>query len=136
MPVPVSFEGCYERISLAREHLNGLNEEIETYLASDPAETSLEMDGEEGYDTIEFRIKDEPPMRWSLVVGEVGYNLRAGLDHLVHQLAVWNGAHPDKDRTQFPMFTRHSDYAKTRGKGASWRTKMLKGIGKQHRAMI
>jgi hypothetical protein len=139
VPVPVSLEGCYERIARARENLDGLNRDIAVYLDSEPAQTTLKADIEDGRQVVEFEVLKDPPMRLSLMLGEVGYNLRAALDHLVFQLAVWNGApNPDEDRTQFPIFTNHAHYygATRKAQKNSWRVRMLKGLSTQHRTMI
>ena len=42
------------------------------------------------------------PIEWSVSVGEILYNLRSALDHLVWQLVLANGSQPGS-RTEFPI---------------------------------
>lgn len=57
---------------------------------------------------------DEPDTlyEYAVAVGEVAYNLRSGLDHLVWQLVLANGTDPDA-QTEFPIFREESGYRKT-----------------------
>jgi len=41
-----------------------------------------------------MKVREDPPLRWGIVVGEIVHNLRSALDHLVHQLALANGKTP------------------------------------------
>ena len=50
-----------------------------------------------------------PPIDWSVRVGEFAYNLRSSLDHLVWQLAESNGASPEEARTYFPIRRKPDD---------------------------
>ena len=56
---------------------------------------------------------DEPDTiyDYAVAVGEVGYNLRSGLDHLVWQLVLANGQTPGT-WTEFPTFWEESSYRK------------------------
>jgi hypothetical protein len=133
----VSLEGCFDRIKQARVHLDRLNEEINTFMKSDPCEvTVIETNVKERYQIISLKAFKETPNSWAITVGEVGYNLRSALDHLVYELALWNNSSPEADRTQFPIFLKFEDYWNKRGKRPSWRDAMLKGVAEQHRAMI
>ena len=55
--------------------------------------------------------RDEPETlyEYSVIVGEVAYNLRSSLDHLVWQLVIANGGIPDR-KNAFPIISRESDY--------------------------
>ncbi len=60
---------------------------------------------------------DEPDTlyEYAVAVGEVAYNLRSGLDHLVWQLVLANGETPDT-RTEFPIFQNESGYRESAGR--------------------
>ena len=60
---------------------------------------------------------DEPDTiyEYAVGVGEVAYNLRSGLDHLVWQLVLANEETPDT-RTEFPIFRKESDYRESAGR--------------------
>ena len=60
---------------------------------------------------------DEPDTLYdyAVAVGEVAYNLRSGLDHLVWQLVLANRGKPDT-QTEFPIFRNESDYQRAAGR--------------------
>ena len=49
------------------------------------------------------------PPGLEVVIGEMVYNFRCSLDHLVWQLVLSEGATPDH-RNEFPIFNDPSDY--------------------------
>jgi hypothetical protein len=51
-----------------------------------------------------MRIRDAPPIKWSIIIGEIVHNLRSALDHLAWQLVKANGEKPDRN-TGFPIFS-------------------------------
>ncbi len=69
-----------------------------------------------------------PPVEWSIIVGEILYNLRSALDHLVWQLVLANGQNPGR-HNEFPIVLNHESWGQTRGRA-------LKGVSQRHEAMI
>jgi len=137
----ISLEGCYQRIARGREQLDDLCQDVREFLESDPCEISLSQHVQRPFDflglqtaedQLKFKILKTPPLKWAMRIGEVGYNLRAALDHLVFQLAVWNNSNPEDKRTQFPIIIEPAQYFG----GRNWRKVMLKGVSQQHQAMI
>jgi hypothetical protein len=68
------------------------------------------------------------PQRFSILIGETIYNLRAALDYLVFDLAILDSGTPKKG-TQFPIDNTEEDFARHRGR-------FLKGLNIEHIARI
>jgi hypothetical protein len=51
----------------------------------------------------------DPPIQLALVAGEIAYQLRSALDHLVYQLIVANRQSPNR-LSQFPIFAARDKY--------------------------
>lgn len=64
------------------------------------------------------------PIDYSIRVGEIAYNLRSALDHLVWQLVIYNGREPSS-RNEFPIYSGEDQYS------ADIKHK-LNGIKQQH----
>ena len=68
------------------------------------------------------------PIELSITLGEILYNLRSSLDHLVWQLVLANGQTPGR-YNEFPITTDLQKWQETKGRA-------LKGISQRHEAMI
>ena len=76
-----------------------------------------------------YRSKNpEEPVIWSILVGEILYNLRSALDHLVWQLVLANGQTPGR-HNEFLIAIDHQRWLQ--GKGRT-----LTGVSPKHQAMI
>ena len=67
------------------------------------------------------------PIEWSIRIGEILYNLRSALDHLVWQLVLANGQKPSRSN-EFPITKDESDWSKNKNK--------LKGVAPRVEAII
>ena len=67
----------------------------------------------------------EPPEVFSVLVGEIVYNLRAALDHLVYELARMDSG-AEQAGTQFPIFSKAEAFNRQR----------LTGVSDAHVAML
>jgi hypothetical protein len=102
--------GINAKIARAREHLNTLEDETQRFFKPDSYIVAHEIEPE-SRDQI-WRLKSdlpEVPIRISIIVGDVLYNLRSALDHLAWQLVLANGDTPDR-RTAFPILRDPSHY--------------------------
>ena len=68
------------------------------------------------------------PVAWSVIVGEILYNMRSALDHLVWQLVLANSQTPGR-HNEFPI-------AKDLQHWEGDKARMLKGVSQRHQAMI
>lgn len=102
-PHPLS--GCQLKLDRAYEHVEALNREIAGFLKRKPYEPVGKFDRETSEYLVWMRVRDTPPVRWSIIIGEMVHNLRSALDHLAWQLVRANGGKPTRD-TGFPIFTQ------------------------------
>ena len=70
----------------------------------------------------------EAPVRWSILIGEILYDLRSALDHLVWQLVLNNEQTPGRHNA-FPITTDPQNWKQEKAR-------TLKGVSQRHRAMI
>ena len=70
----------------------------------------------------------EAPVRWSILIGEILYNLRSALDHMVWQLVLNNEQTPGR-HNEFPIAKNHQHWQQEKGR-------TLKGVSQRHQAMI
>ena len=70
----------------------------------------------------------EAPLRWSILIGEILYNLRSALDHMVWQLVLSNEQAPGR-HNEFPI-------AKNQQHWQQEKVRTLKGVSQRHQAMI
>lgn len=80
-----------KRLDWAREHIKGLEEEIDVYLTAEPPPQAmtLSLDPQSGRYAVKMYVKRGiPAERWSLKVGDVIHSLRSSLDNLAYSLCV------------------------------------------------
>jgi hypothetical protein len=79
-------------------------------------------------------VEREPDGDWGLDLGEIVGQARSALDLLVKQLVIDGGNTPIRANA-FPIFLDYGEYA-SKGRGKSWRERMLQGVAKKHRRLI
>jgi hypothetical protein len=97
-------ESARLKIIRAREHHDAIANHIAAYRSRNPYEIVVQPDGTE-----KVSIHEEPPRIISVLAGELLYQVRSALEHLVFELVKSNPsgiALPDgwEDRCQFPIF--------------------------------
>lgn len=104
-----SLANAYARVDRAREHLVALTREIDSFLSSvvyslsiGPAATGV------------FTDVGRMPALISILVGEILYNLRSGLDYLVYELAYLDSGQI-QEQTQFLIEDREAGWENKRG---------------------
>ena len=70
----------------------------------------------------------EASIEWSVIIGEILYNLRSALDHLVWQLVIANRQTPGRNN-EFPIAVDQEAWLRAK-------ERVLKGVSKRHKAMI
>jgi len=95
------------KVARADEHLQTLAAEIHWWVGSDPYRITEEIDPETNNRTLSAERFGNPPLKLSLVIGDVVHNLRSGLDHLALALAEANmgtATPPEvEELSQFPF---------------------------------
>jgi hypothetical protein len=135
-PLRASLDGPRAKLERARHHLEALHDSIRAYTETDTHNFIHEIDPETGDQIVRIRILREPDNPgWGLIIGDFAHNLRSALDHLVWQLVILSGNEPSR-ANQFPIAHCPADYWLSKGRKASMRDRMLKGVAAPHRAMI
>ncbi|HKV98214.1 MAG TPA: hypothetical protein VJN96_00250 [Vicinamibacterales bacterium] len=67
-----------------------MRDEAQAFAARKPHQAVLEPDPDNGGTTCRVRavVRDEPPLEWAPLVGDLFHNLRSVLDHLIWELAI------------------------------------------------
>src|SRR6267378_798859 len=99
-------DGASLKLDRANEHLDAFEAEATRYLNGDIF-MLVRDDSAEGT-AFAFWVKDEPPPRLSVILGDCLHNLRSALDHIAWQLVLANGEKPGRD-TAFPILTQLVD---------------------------
>jgi hypothetical protein len=128
-----AFEGAKLKLARARHHLTTLKEEHDAFCARTPFRVSMEREGkahavtiteDSGEQRVEkrkqefavfrFHINENPPLVWSIVIGDCVQNARSALEHLAWQLAYpeFGGCGPKPGRTAFPICLKHGEFKK------------------------
>jgi hypothetical protein len=139
MPVPESdyayhrLGGVVAKFNRAKQQFDVLRTEIGEFFDRDP-----EPHFSRGYfdtDTWEwierFQIREAPPIRWGVMLGDCVHNLRSALDHLACQLTILNGGSMDDcGQTQFPIASKDEAQFEQM---ANFR---IPGVSRKHRAFV
>src|SRR4051794_7080795 len=92
-----------EKMKWAGEHTRELATLTNAWLKANPYE--LRSDFYPGVSVVAVAVATaNPPLRFGVMAGNIIYQLRSILDHLVCQLVVANGGEP-KSVNQFPVYT-------------------------------
>ena len=121
----LSLEGVNAKIERACQSLQDLESDIRGFCEDHRLQLVPEI--QQGIHVID----GGPPellIAVSIRAGEIAYNLRSALDHLVWQLVEANGKTPNH-RNEFPVFLEKAEYSRSAGS-------KLKGISRHHREAI
>jgi hypothetical protein len=78
-----------------------------------------------------FQIREKPPLRFGVMLGDCVHNLRSALDHLICQVTMLDGGTLDDcAKTQFPIAS------KSEAQFEAMANTQLAGLSKWHRAMV
>ena len=85
----------------ARLHLTELAATVRAFEERAPftAEGTIEPNGDQVWRAV---VREQPPIEWGAVAGDVIHNARVALDYLVWQLVLANGGTPSSTH-QFPI---------------------------------
>lgn len=117
-------DGARAKLARAAESLLALERDATSYLSGTPPPIRLEMERRDGGRELSFVAYGEPqpPLRFSVITGEIIHHLRSSLDHVIHSLLVHRGVKPTIHH-QFPICTTEKAF-----KEAINRTR-IKGVG-------
>lgn len=101
--MPPSLEGPKAKLARADEHLTALHGEVKRFLRTEPYRLRHDVDPQQGDDVWRLEIRESPPLRLSILAGDVIHDLRSSLDHLVWQLSLIVTPTPF-ERSEFPIY--------------------------------
>lgn len=97
------FGGVRVKVERAKEHLEDLYALSRDFHRGDPYEIVPHVDPETGDVVYHAWINEQPPLRWSAVIGDAVHNLRSSLDLMVCEV-VRSAGEPVGEQTGFPVF--------------------------------
>jgi hypothetical protein len=96
--------GAVEKFNRSKEQFDVLRAEMNVFFNGDPRPYStagaFDRDAWEWVDR--FQIRQNPPLRFGVILGDCVHNLRCALDHAVWQVTLLDGATPNSS-TMFPI---------------------------------
>ena len=125
----VTFEGVNAKVARADYGLSSLKDEMNRFCKN--LRQSVDREVREDTDEQVWIYRGETPkvpLGWSVRIGEILYNLRSALDHLVWQLVLANGQTPGRHNT-FPIVSDESNWNKEK-------SRKLKGMNEKDEEMI
>jgi hypothetical protein len=102
-------DGCRAKLKRAEEVFDELSGSLLRFLESRPYISEGGFDLASSEWVLRFRVRESPPLRWGVLIGDVVHNMRSALDHLAWQLVLLNAAQPTT-RTQFPIYGDEAAY--------------------------
>ncbi len=118
-----ALDGVAAKLDRAQEHLRALHDELPRFVDEKPHRFVGYIDPQASRYSIRVGIEKDPPLLWSIIVGDFVHNIRSALDHLLCQLVILSGVTPDNGH-QFPIFTSEP----TGGKPLATWNRMTKGL--------
>lgn len=85
-------EGPALKIERAKQHINDLQGQINTYLATNPMKLVVRQDGRAAVKSLSIKQEQPIPLALSAVLGDAVHNLRASLDLFAYHLIGHLGA--------------------------------------------
>jgi len=106
------------KLTRADEHLESLRTEIQWWAASHPYRITRERDEDSGFTVFYAEPFGEPPLKLSLIIGDILGNLRSCLDYLAQTLSVRGFGGPLSEGAErachFPICESQKTFAEAR----------------------
>ena len=130
--MPILASAIYARIARANEHVKSLQTDIDAFCCRNAHDVRHEIDTETGEKIVVYYAREELPVTWSIVIGEIAHNLRSSLDQAVYDLTIRESGHP-MDFSEFPIFTNHAAFSRTTKGGGLYK---IRGLSQKAREVI
>ena len=120
------FTSATAKIARADDQIKALVSDLDAYCTFIKGQIDHEIDKDANTQVWVYRgTTPDAPIEWSVRIGEILYNLRSVLDHMIWQLVRANGQKPGRDN-QFPVVNEQNNWLnssqrKLKGVGASAR---------------
>lgn len=137
-PNPEAFAGIQAKIIRAQEHLDFLESGITTFIDRQPYISVGNFNADATEYIYKFRILEQPPLAWAVVVGEFIHSLRSALEQAVYQLTILHAGRPLAG-TGFPIFKDRDAFNRRRIYGRPTRNSgayQIRGIRPTAKAFV
>lgn len=123
--------GAVEKFNRSKEQFDGLIAEMDAFFNRDPRpHTSAGEFDTESWSWIErFKVLEEPPLRFGVILGDCVHNLRSCLDHIIWQVTLLDDGTPN-EQTQFPIAS------KSESQFEGMANRRIPGLSAEHRALV
>ena len=113
------FAGARARLDRAREQTDVLHDEFLEFSARAPHAVRETFEAETWRKRAAYVVTEDFPAAWPAIIGEIAYDLRSALDHVVYDLTQLEAGGP-LGHTGFPIFEDEARYDEltTRGEPA------------------
>ncbi len=125
-------EGIYAKVERATDHLNALKSEIAQFCELNAHEVRHEADFQAGEKTLVYYARENIPLRWSIVIGEIIHNLRSALDQAVYDLTIRESGQA-VELSEFPIFADKNAFLRTTRGGGLYK---IRGVGEKTKRVI
>jgi hypothetical protein len=125
---PHPLAGAFERVARAEGHHAELKRAVAQFGKENEEAFVAKLNPENPNKVVIQRSMLMPPLRFSILVGEISYNLRGALDYLIYELAQHDSG-VIQDGTQFPIEDRKDGFDRNADR-------FLKGVNVSHRTRI
>ena len=122
-----SLVGIHAKLSRVENQMKGITNESQGLCAEVGKAITREV-SEDGSKQVWVYRGETPdaPIEWSIILGEILYNLRSALDHLVWQLVLANGQTPGR-HNEFPIAVDHQTWLQEKGRALKRRQLETRG---------
>lgn len=101
--------GVIEKFNRAKGQFDELRHEMDAFFNKEPSPhfSVGEFDLDAWEWVMRFQVREETPLRFGVILGDVVHNLRSALDHLICQVTLLDSdGNADCAKTQFPIASK------------------------------
>lgn len=123
--------GAVEKFNRSSEHFDALRAEMGELFNRNPRpHFSVGAFDEASWEWVErFQVREPPPLRFGVILGDCVQNLRSVLDHTMWQVTLLDGGTPD-NATQFPIASRSEEQFEEMA------NRRIPGLSSEHRELV
>jgi hypothetical protein len=128
---PHRLAGAVAKFNRSKEQFDELIVEMDAFFNQEPKphHSVGEFDTQKWEWVERFQVRQEPPLRLGVILGDCVHNLRSALDHVIWQVTLLDGNTPD-DGTQFPIASKSESQFEAIAK------RRIPGLSEKHRTLV
>lgn len=109
-------KSAYLKVERAKEQFTELETKIDIFFEKRPYTIYRECDSKNGDELLVYYPTESIPPKWSVLIGEILFNLRSSLDLAVNDLTVKETGN-ELPKTEFPIFEEKTSFFQTKKDG-------------------